>query len=216
MLLAGVAVFAPVQKTQAQIIDAIEEIIKEAIMAVDLGVQKIQTQTVYLQDAQKAVENAMQQLHLDDITSWVQQQKDLYGEYYQELWQIKTAISTYQRVKDIIRKQEQIVSDYNTAYGLLRKDPHFSPAEITHMYNIYSGMLNQSVQNIAQLTQVITAFITQMSDGDRLKLIDGVGSRVDQNYSDLHLYTQQNIRMSLERARDASDAQEIKALYGIQ
>src|ERR1700733_14483045 len=91
-LMIGVALTVlPASKADAQIIDIIEEAIKDAIMAVDLGIQKVQTQTIYLQDAQKAVENAMQQLHLTDITSWVQQQKDLYSEYYQELWQIKNA-----------------------------------------------------------------------------------------------------------------------------
>ena len=84
------------------------------------------------------------------------------------------------------------------------------------MYNVYGGMLDQSVKNIGQLTMVINAFVTQMSDGDRLKLIDGVGARVDQNYSDLHLFTQQNVQMSLERARDENDAAMIKALYGIE
>ena len=59
-----IGVFAPTQRTNAQLIDAAEEIIKDAIMAVDLGIQQVQTQTVFLQDAQKAVENTMQQLHL--------------------------------------------------------------------------------------------------------------------------------------------------------
>src|SRR5579859_745110 len=216
VLLGSIAVFAPVQRTQAQIIDAIEEIIKEAIMAVDLGIQKVQTQTVYLQDAQKAVENAMQQLHLDDITGWVQKQKDLYSEYYQELWQIKNAISAYQRVKDIIDKEAQLVSDYKKAYALIQQDSHFSADEISHIYNIYSGMINQSVENLNQITVVINAFVTQMSDADRLRIIDGAGERIDKNYDDCRQFTQENIMLSLERSKDLNDLETVKKLYGIQ
>jgi len=216
VLLGSIAVFAPVQRTQAQIIDAIEEIIKEAIMAVDLGIQKVQTQTVYLQDAQKAVENAMQQLHLNDITGWVQKQKDLYSEYYQELWQIKNAISAYQRVKDIIDKEAQLVSDYKKAYALIQQDNHFSADEISHIYNIYSGMINQSVENLNQITVVINAFVTQMSDADRLRIIDGASERIDKNYDDCRQFTQENILLSLERSKDLNDLETVKKLYGIQ
>jgi hypothetical protein len=65
------ATVVPTSRADAQIIDAIEDAIKAALMAVDLGIQKVQTETVNLQDAQKALENAMQQTQLGDITSWV-------------------------------------------------------------------------------------------------------------------------------------------------
>src|ERR1700682_5370378 len=98
----------PSGRAQAQI-EIIVEVIKQAIMAVDLGVQKLQTQTIHLQTIQKAVENAMQQLQLTDITDWVQKQKELYAGYYQELWQVKNALSYYGKVKDMLEKQAQLV-----------------------------------------------------------------------------------------------------------
>jgi hypothetical protein len=214
-VLTVIFIAGPVHRASAQL-EIIEEVIKEAIMAIDLGIQKVQTQTVYLQDAQKEVENAMQQLHLTDITGWVQKQKDLYSEYYQELWEIKNAISAYQRIKDMINKEQQLLSNYKQAYALIQQDKHFSQAEITHIYNIYSGIINQSSQNIGQVTTVINAFITQMSDGDRLRIIDEAGDRIDKNYIDCMLFTQQNIQLSLERSNDMNDLTTVKLLYGIQ
>jgi hypothetical protein len=199
-----------------EVISLVEGAIKKVITALDLEVQNLQEQTMVLQDAQKQVENTMHQLDLNDITSWVSQEESLFSEYYQELWTLKQALTTYEKVRDIISKQEQIVSDYKTAYSLLKQDPHFSPNEITNMYNVYSGILNQSVNNLSQLTMVLTSFLTQMDDSHRLKMIDDVGSRVDQNYTDLHRFTQQNVMLSLERAHDENDAAEIMALYGIQ
>lgn len=210
------ATIAPVQKTDAQIIDIIEEIVKDAIMAVDIGIQKVQTKTIYLQDAQKALENTMQQLHLDDITGWVQKQKDLYSEYYQELVQIKSAISDYQRVKDIINKEAKLVSNYKTAYSLIQRDPHFTSSELSHIYAVYSGIVNQSVQNLDQLTKIIKAFITQMDDAARLHIIDEAGDRIDKNYSDMQQFTQENIQISLERSKDVNDMEMVKMLYGLQ
>jgi hypothetical protein len=54
-----------------------------------------------------------------------------------------------------------------------------------------------------------------MNDADRLHLIDQTAAGIDRNYADLHEYTQQNSLLSLQRAKDQSDIQTIKALYGI-
>ena len=220
-LLFGLLVFAvflvlPAGRADAQIIDAIEDIIKAALMAVDLGIQKVQTATVNLQDAEKALENTMAQTQLGDITSWVQQQKDLFSGYYQELLQVKNALATYDKVVSMIDKQAQLVKDYQTAWAAIQKDNHFSAQEISYIGSVFSGILNQSVENLKQLDMVITALVTQMSDGSRLAIIDGAGARIDQNYSDLHQFTQQNILLSMQRSTDANDLNEVKLLYGLQ
>jgi hypothetical protein len=216
LLVLVMATVVPAGRADAQIIDAVEDAIKAALMAVDLGIQKVQTETINLQDAQKAVENAMQQTQLGDITNWVQQQKSLFSGYYQELLQVKNALTAYDKVVSMIDKQAQLVKDYQTAYAAMQKDSHFSAQEISYIGQVYSGILNQSVENLKQLDIVITALVTQMSDGSRLRIIDGAGARIDRNYADLHQFTEQNILLSMQRATDANDLQEVKLLYGLQ
>src|SRR5882724_11632441 len=87
-------------RAQDPVTSIIKEGIKKVIRAFDLQIQRIQTQTIWLQEAQKSLENAMQKLHLDEITGWVQKQKYLYGEYFDELWKVKTFIAYYNRVKE--------------------------------------------------------------------------------------------------------------------
>ncbi len=205
----------PTSQAQSQIIEIVTGLITKVIKAIDLEVQRLQTQTIWLQDAQKLAENAMAQLHLDDITGWVQKQKDLYGEYYNELWQIKSYIADYQRVKDIIAKQIALVSAYKSAYALFQKDSHFSADEIQSMYKFYSNLIDQSVKNLEEISLVINAFTTQMSDAMRLKIIDEAGSRIDKNYSDLQKFNQQNILLSLQRSQSENDINTVKQLYGL-
>jgi hypothetical protein len=205
----------PARKADAQI-EIIGEAIKAAIMAVDLGIQKIQTQTIFLQDAQKELENAMAATHLSDITNWVQQQKDLYSEYYQELWQVKDALALYSAVKHLVGRQIQLVSDYKRASAAVRQDTHFSAEELSHVSTVYGNILSQSVENVNTLALVINAFVTQMDDGDRLQLVNTLSERIDQNYYDLQAFTQENVLLSLQRSKDLGDMNTIKALYGIQ
>lgn len=213
LVMAGFAIL-PLQRASAQI-ELIEEVVKQAIMAIDLNVQRLQTQTLFLQDAQKQLENVMQQTHLNDITEWVQRQKDLYSEYYQELWQVKDVLGTYSTVKDMISKQARLVVGYKQAYSSLQLDSHFTPAEIEHIQKVLNGILNQSVETVNQLGMLIRSFSSQMSDGDRLQLINEMGDRIDRNYNDLEAFTQENILLSLQRTRDERDLAMVRALYGL-
>jgi hypothetical protein len=211
---AGMFLLAP-HRASAQV-EVVTEVIKEVLEAADLKIQEIQTQTIALQGAEKELENKMTGGLLDEITGWVQQEENLYSEYYQELWQVKTSLTTYGKVKTLLDKQVQLVKDYQKAWTAVRQDPHFSPAELVHIGNVYSGILNESIRNTSQLTLAIKAFVTQMDDAGRLRLIDETADGIDRNYSDLQVYTEQNSLLSLQRARDEQDILTIKSLYGLQ
>ena len=84
-------------KAQFPLLDIVTTLAKKVIVAIDLQVQRAQTRIIELQAAQQELENAMALDNLTAITGWLQQEKDLYAGYYQELWQIKNAISAYER-----------------------------------------------------------------------------------------------------------------------
>ena len=92
----------------------IGSVITAAIKAIDLQIQKLQNKTIWLQNAQKAVENTMAKLKLDEITQWVQKQQELYAQYYDELKKVRDIIAWYHRIKDITQKQLQLVAAYKS------------------------------------------------------------------------------------------------------
>jgi len=198
-----------------EIISIIKAAITKVVKAVDLEVQRMQTQTIWLQNAQKELENTMSQLKLDEITEWVQKQKDLYAEYYQELSEVKQIISDYDKVKNIIQLQSRIVSEYQSAYALFRQDKHFSASEIDYMYKVYSGILDESLKNVDQVLLVVNAFITQMSDGERMNIINNAEKGMQMNYDDLRKFNSQNLQLSIQRAGDNDDVETVKKLYGL-
>jgi len=215
MLVCCSLLLLPGVEAKAQI-PVIGGLISSVINAIDVGVQKLQTQVIYLQDAQRQLENVMSQLKLKDISSWLQKEKDLYSEYYQELWKIKSYIAEYDRVKEIINKQLLIIKEFDQASANFQKDSHFTTAELGTMSQVYAGILNQCANNLDQLTIVINAFVTQMSDAQRLRIIDDAGAKIDKNYSDIVQFDQQNMMISLQRSRDENDLNMVKSLYGIE
>lgn len=196
-------------------LEIIGEIVKEVIMAIDLKVQNAQTQTIVLQEAQKEAENLMEQTHLNDIIDWVQQQKDLYAEYYQELWQVKDALAAFERVSNMIGKEAQLIKDYQRMIGVISTDKHFSAAEINEIVTVYQSIFNQAAESVNDLSLVIYSLMTEMSDGDRLQLINTTGEQIDKNYGEFYRFTQENMLISAERAHDQADLDAVMSLYGI-
>lgn len=218
LVLLEIATMAPTYRSQAQI--PIAEIIKAAVVkvikAVDLKIQRLQNKTIWLQNAQKTLENTMSKLKLDEITNWVERQKQLYKDYYEELQKVKAIISYYKRIKEITEKQVHLVEEYKRAWGLFKQDNHFSAEELSYMSRVYSGILDESVKNLDQIFVVINSFQTQMSDAKRLEIINAAADRIEVNYNDLKTFNQQGIVISLQRAKSQNDVDVVKKLYGIQ
>lgn len=212
-----IIVFTSVSNAKAQFV--IGEVIKltviKVIKAIDLKVQRMQNKTIWLQNAQKVLENQLSKVRLTQISGWTKEQKQLYSGYYTELWKIKSTIAYYQRIKDVTIKQASLVGQYKRAWGLFQRDSHFRPEEINYMERVYAGILNASVQNLDQILLVINGFKTQMTDAERLELINHASDQLDINYNDLQQFNNQNIRISLQRSKDVADTKSIKALYGI-
>src|SRR5687768_6570419 len=134
----------PIQKTEAQIpiLEIIKQGIKKVIIAVDLKIQRLQNKTIWLQNAQKTLENTMSKLKLDEISDWVEKQRKLYADYFNELWKVKAALTYYHRVKEIIEGQVQMVGEYKAAWALFRQDKNFTADELYYIHNIYTGMFD--------------------------------------------------------------------------
>ena len=205
----------PATVTAIPILEIVKAVAKKVIKAIDLRIQKLQNKTIWLQNAQKKIENVLSKLKLDEISEWTQKQKDLYKNYYEELAKVKSIITYYQRIKDISEKQVRLVDEYERAWNLFQKDAHFNSSELDYMQSVYSGILNESLKNIDQIFLVLDSFTTQMSDAKRLEIINAAADQIDANYDDLTLFNRQNILLSLQRAKTERDVKSVKQFYGI-
>jgi hypothetical protein len=197
------------------ILEIVKAVTKKVIKAIDLRIQRLQNKTIWLQNAQKQVENVLSKLKLDEISDWTQKQKDLYKGYYEELAKVKSIITYYQRIKEITKKQTQLVQEYERAWNLFKQDTHFKDSEIQYMERVYTGILEESVKNIDQIFLILDSFATQMSDLKRLEIINNAADQIDGNYDDLTMFNQQNILLSLQRAKTEADVKQVKQFYGI-
>jgi hypothetical protein len=216
--LSAVSIFVSIPKgadAQAIVGSVISSTVGRVIRAIDLEVQRMQNQTIWLQNAQKTLENQLSKLKLDEISGWSSKQKDLFSSYYQELWSIKTAIAYYSKISELTQKQVALVNSYNRAWNLLKSDKHFSADELAYMTKVYSGILQASVNDLDQILLVINANKTQMPDAKRMEIVNKAADHMDGNYNDLQQFNNQNKLLSLQRAGDENEVLTLKKYYGI-
>jgi len=206
----------PAQEANAVDIAAvIRAAVIKVVKAIDLMIQRIQNETIGLQNAAKVLENKLSKLKLAEIAQWTQKQREQYRKYFDELWKVRNTIATYKRVRMIIERQKAIVTEYKFTWHMVNQDKHFTREEIDYMYRVYTGILNESVYNLDQILLVINSFKTQMSDAKRLEIINKAGDEIDQNYYDLKQFNNQNVELSLSRAKDQHEIESVKKLYGL-
>jgi|SRR5579863_136149 len=215
--MAVILITLPDQQADAQLVigQVLNQTVGKIIRAIDLEVQRAQNKTIWLQNAQKVIENQLNRLKLSQIAGVGRQQTDLFSRYYNELYTVKEIITDYEQVRSITLEQEALVREYQRAWSLARQDRHFSAAELQYMASVYTGILKAGAGNLDQLLVLVNSFKTQMPDGRRMELIRAASRRVDQNYNDLKQFNHENIILSLERAHDASDMQVTQNLYGL-
>ena len=217
LLLATIGVLSPCPDAMAQ--DPVTAVIKagvtKVIKALDLRIQRQQNEVIWLQNAQKVLENTMSELQLGEIRDWAERQRSLYQGYYQELYQVKSTVSDYQRIRGIARRQALLLEEYERAWRLLRQDRHFSPEERQYMARVYAGILEQSARNMDLVLLAVRAQAMQMGDGGRLGLIRTAADQVDAAYNDLVLFNRQNFLLRLQRAGTQQEVEFLRKLYGL-
>lgn len=201
---------------QIAVLEVIKAGVKKVIKAVDLKVQRLQNETIWLQNAQKVLENQLSKLKLTEIADWTEKQRSLYSGYYEELWKIKSAIAYYKRIKDLTTKQVAIVDEYKWAWGLFTRDKHFAPEELEQMETVYKGILEESIKNLDMILLVASSFKTQMTDAKRLEIINEAANKMDGNYNDLKQFNHQNILLSIQRSKSLDETAKLKEIYGIE
>lgn len=201
---------------QLPILDIIKAAVVKAIKAADLAIQRIQNQTIKLQNAQKALENTLSKLKLNEIGDWVDKQREQYAVYYEELMRVRTAIAYGQKVREAIQLQLAMVEEYRRAIQAVSKDTNFTPDQVIQMIGYYTALIEESARSIGQLESVVTSFSLQMPDAARVERIAAVTEEIRNQLTRLRRYTYGNALYSMQKTRDYSELLRIKALYGIE
>ena len=139
----------------------------------------------------------------------------LHRAFLDGLMEVSPTVKKYKKITEIIAYQSQLVHEYKAAFRRFDKSKLFNPNEIKYMGTVYSNLLNTSLQNLAELSMVITARKLRMSDDERINAIDRICKEMGDKLVFLKTFNQENNVLALQRGREMVDTKLSKKLNGL-
>ncbi|MEO6549883.1 MAG: TerB family tellurite resistance protein [Ferruginibacter sp.] len=140
---------------------------------------------------------------------------NLHSVYLNGLLSITPAVRNYGRVPEIISQQASLISEYKGAYNRFKQSGAFSASELNYMGSVYSQLVSQSLQNLDELTNVLTAGKLRMSDEERIKAINRIYLSSTDKLQFLRYFNRQGTLLNIQRSKDIGNSRTLKQLYGI-
>jgi len=128
---------------------------------------------------------------------------------------ISPGVANYGRIADILLQQANLVTEYKRYQQEFSQSGSFNADELGYMANVYTTLLQESLQNLSRLTDILAAGKLRMSDAERLKAIDKIYADSSDQAAFLRSFDRQGVMLSLQRSKDLNDTQTLKQLYQI-
>ena len=131
------------------------------------------------------------------------------------LMEISPVVKKYKRIADIISYQLRIVKLSKAAYDKFKLDKNFSVDEIKGIANVYGRLLNEGLKCLDELIMVITAGELRMSDDERLQAIDGIYTKMIDQFSFLKELNNSTTVLSVQREKEQQDIDMSRKIHDI-
>ncbi|WP_431213790.1 TerB family tellurite resistance protein [Puia sp. P3] len=138
---------------------------------------------------------------------------NLHKAFLDGLLVVSPAVKNYIKVAQIINNQLTLVTEYKSAFSQLKSSGQFNPDEILYIAKVYSHLLDASLNNISDLTTILTAGSLRMSDAERLASIDRLDRDMTEKVSFLRTFNNQTAMLALQRSKEQNSIQGIQHMY---
>lgn len=139
---------------------------------------------------------------------------NLHDAFLNALLQVSPTVRRYKRVADIITCQSQIVKEYRSAFNRFKSTNLFNSSEIKYMEDVYKNLFNKSMQNLDELSIVITAGKLRMSDDERIAAIDRIYKDISEKLIFLRSFNNEGSVLAVQRGREMVDTKLSEKLNG--
>jgi len=139
---------------------------------------------------------------------------NLHKTFLDKLLQVSPAVRNYKRVADIIEYQINLVQEYGRHKNRLKSSGLFNNNELAYFNNVYDKLVDDSLKDLDELTNVLTAGKLRMSDEERLEAIDRIYVSMQEKLLFLRDFNSDTTVLAIQRARETRDVEAIRLLTG--
>lgn len=141
---------------------------------------------------------------------------NLHKTFLDGLMEVSPAVKKYRRVAAIIDYELRMVKSCKDAFAQFQQEKTLTIKEVVYLGKVYDNLLQHSLQNLEDLVTVITAGKLRMSDEERLKAIDAIFSRVEEQFAFLKDFNSGTLTLSRQREREQKELEIAKRIQGVK
>lgn len=134
--------------------------------------------------------------------------------YYDALKSVNNLVKDAIKVKNTILLIGDISDIYVTNFQLMLRDENYTPEELSAIAFGYTKLLEESNNVLKEMKDVVNITTLQMTDKERMDVVDRCYNRVRSYRNLVMYYTNKNISVSYLRSRKKNDMDRVLALYG--
>ena len=137
----------------------------------------------------------------------------LHETFLNNLLQVSPAVKNYHKTAEIIGYQLKLVRDYKQAFSEFKASGQFTVNEISYLSRVYGNLFKKSLQQLDELTLVLTAGKLRMSDEERMEAIDRIHSDIQDKLIFLTAFNEETKVLAISRFRETKQLDGIRKLY---
>lgn len=139
----------------------------------------------------------------------------LHEAFLDGLLQINPTVKNYHKVAEIIRFQIRLIKDYKSAFLRFKTSGHFTANEISYLSKVYGNLFQSSLQQLDELTLVLTTGTLRMTDEERLTAIDQIHTEIQDKLHFLTAFNHETTVLAIHRSHESQGIKNVQELYGI-
>jgi hypothetical protein len=138
---------------------------------------------------------------------------NLHETFLNALYQVSPTVRKYKKVGGIVELQLKVISQYKKGFNQFKASGQFTVDEINYLSKVYSRLVNESVKNLDDLTMVLTAGQTRMSDEERLAVIDRIYAEMEDKVLFLNQFNGRTGMLAAQRTKANAEVKVLQDLY---
>lgn len=139
----------------------------------------------------------------------------LHQTFLDGLMQVSPTVKKYKRIGEIVNYQMLLVKEYKGALKRFKNSSLFNEKEIRYIEKVYANLFKQSLQNLDELTTVITANKLRMSDDERLESIDRIYADMQDKLVFLRNFNANTSVLTVQRSKEYNDVNSLRNIHKV-
>ena len=140
---------------------------------------------------------------------------NLHKAFLDGLLAVSPAVRNYQRAMDIIELQVKLLAQYKRAWPFFQQKAGFQPSELAMISGVYSGLLQDALQDLNDLNTILTDGTIRASDAERMRQIDVIYESMAGRVAFMDRFNNTTALLAQQRQGVYDEDRTIQNLHGI-